>query len=139
MKKALMIGAAICTAATLAVVTNANATEPKRPDVANFDIRFVGENESFAEQSRATHSGWDSSQWQSEADSEGDSWSGSSHRWDHAWDHDDHWDHDWHRGGDRGDDDIPVIAVVPEAATWQLLAVGAALFGVTRMRARRRR
>ena len=137
--KALRIGAAVCTAMTLAA---ANAAEPKTTTGFAFDVRFVGEEQSFAARSRdmrkeAGRDGWIFQAPKGEDDSWGDHVGDSGDRggdWHGG---------DWHGGDghhdDGGDDDFVAPSPVPEAATWQMLALGAALFGLTRIRAKRKR
>jgi hypothetical protein len=135
--KALKIGAAVCTAMALAAATN--AAEPKGPTALIVDVRLVGEERSFAAASQGMRNEGDSDGWIFQtAKSDDDSWADHVGDWgDHGGDWGDHAG-DWHHDDGR-DDDRGSPSLVPEAATWQMLALGAALLGLTRIRARRRR
>jgi hypothetical protein len=116
--KALIISAAICATAASASATASESWIAVSPA---YDARSGGEDQSFAAGAVETSNSRDSGDWRFRGD-DSDKWFGHGER-----------------GGDDGDEwhDHP-IGVAPEAATWQLLLLGAAAVGLVRLRTARR-
>jgi hypothetical protein len=122
--KALIISAAI---GAIAASGAASASESWIAASPIYDARSGGDDQSFAAGAFAAHDWRDSGDWRDSAD------------WRFRGDDGDKWFGHGERGGDDGDEwhDHP-IGVAPEAATWQLLLLGAAALGLVRLRTARR-